>query len=160
VRIGITGGPRCAKSTLARELSGGTIPIRCTDPFELVKDREDGVEYVPDTHQEWSKASEYVATDFLNRPGPWILDGVGLPRALRKWRDAHPGEKAPLDQLIVLMQPVVPVKPGQLAMAKGVKTVLDEITPWLGAIVETRGRPKDRNAPGENPIGDILIFLT
>lgn len=160
MRIGITGGPRCAKSTLARELSAGTIPIFCTDPDELVKDHEDGVGYVPSTHQEWSKASQYVADVFLEQPGPWILDGVGLPRALRKWRDAHPGEKPPLDRLIVLMEPVAPVKPGQIAMAKGVKTVLDELKPWLGAIVETRGRPKDRNAPSANPLGDILIFLT
>jgi hypothetical protein len=92
----------------------------------------------------WSEASEEVA-GWLDRPGPWIIEGVAVPRALRKWgvkmgaarvagvswqlspRNRPP---PPCDQLIVLRHrrpEAGPAKAGHEAMAKGLFTVLDEV---------------------------------
>lgn len=144
--------------------------ILCTDPIHLVKDPEPGVIYVPrDVEQQtpdkdlWSSCSLYVATHFLTRPGPWVLEGVGVPRALRKvllavynhgrpsppkrdplmvgmacaWANAT-GFKLPIDKLIVLRTPRAPQLPGQIAMGKGALKVLEELRPWLGERIEWR----------------------
>lgn len=138
-RLAIIGGPRTGKSTLAKELAAEmSAPILCTDPASLVKDPEPGVEYVPDTHGDWSRASEYVATQFLTRPGPWILDGVGVPRALRKYHEMNRAALPPVDRVIVMTRPFVPLLPGQVTMTKGLFTVLGSISLWLGAILEWR----------------------
>lgn len=174
MRIAIVGGPRTGKSTLARELAADAgCPILCTDPAHLVKDPEPGVEYVPSKHvaghagvtpDVWSLASQYVADHFLTRTGPWVLDGVGVSRALRKWLRheamvsrafganaqidvralihwaVHSGSAPPpVDQLIWLRNAAhVPLKPGQAAMTKGVDTVMRELLPWLEPVLELR----------------------
>lgn len=81
-------------------------------------------------HLGWSEASAAAALWF-DEPGPWIIEGVTVSRALRKWRDQHPGEPAPVDRVIYLDGPHEPLSSGQLAMAKGVRTVHDEIEGWL-----------------------------
>lgn len=149
-RIGIVGGPRTGKSTLARQLAAGG-PILCTDPRGLVKDVESGVEYVPNTHADWSAASLYVAEVFLSRPGPWILDGVGLARALRKWRGLFPGQPPPLERLVYLTVPVRELTEGQRRMTLGVKTVLAEIRPWLGALLEEWLEPPPLDLSAASP---------
>jgi len=146
VRIAICGGPRTGKSTLARKLATGG-PIFCTDPRGLVKDLEQGVEYVPDDFADWSDASQYVADVFLMRPGPWVLDGVGVARALRKWRILHPGAPPPVDRLIVLTVPHRELLPGQERMTKGVMSVLGELDAWLAEVIEWRG---DGVCPADN----------
>ena len=114
-RVLVTGGPRCGKSTLALDLSthgpeGYKVKLMATDS---VKDLE------------WSEASLLVSTWF-DMPGPWVIEGVTIPRALRKWLAAHP-EGKPCDRLIFLGKALVPLERGQISMFKGVITVLAEV---------------------------------
>lgn len=111
-RVVIIGGPKTGKTTLAAAMGGG----RSTD--EVIDDLD------------WSEASEEIAT-WLNEPGPWLIEGVAVPRALRKWRESHPDEPAPVDHVIHLQRRYEELSPETDTMAKGVETVLDEILPWL-----------------------------
>lgn len=123
-RIAITGGPRTGKTTLGdilrvEEMESGrrlAVPLRHTD--DLIGKLE------------WSDASAEVAR-WMDAPGPWIIEGVAVSRALRKWREAHPGEPPPVDRVIYLSEPHVDTTPHQHAMAKGVRKVHDEIESWL-----------------------------
>ena len=126
LRLGITGGPRTGKSTLAMQHE---LPQFCTDPQPALP--APLVEYLP-VGLDWGAQSLYVAENYLTRPGPWVIEGVTLPRALRKWRELHPGEPPPLDRLVVLTQPYERLSPGQASMAKGCATVLAELQDWLG----------------------------
>jgi broad-specificity NMP kinase len=128
-RILITGGPRTGKTTLARSLSPHA---RSTDDV---------------IHLGWSEASAEVATWF-DRPGPWVIEGVAVPRALRKWLEANPhvkvGEKwihPPCDRIIFLSKPHERLSKGQSSMAAGVLTVWREIAQRLhnlGVALEER----------------------
>jgi hypothetical protein len=109
-RVIIGGGPRVGKSTLARRLSAGGRLVRCTDEA---------------AEMGWSEASENVAT-WLDAPGPWIVEGVAVARALRKWLAAHP-TGAPCDVLYWSTAPRADRTPGQVTMGKGCETVLAEI---------------------------------
>lgn len=119
-RICITGGPRTGKTTLAErlgaELGHGRF-VRHTDALLQL-------------HLGWSESSEAVATWF-NAPGPWIIEGVAVSRALRKWRAAHPGEPPPVDRVIYLEHAHEPLSRGQYRMSVGVETVHAEIEEWL-----------------------------
>ena len=116
--IGITGGPNTGKTTLAQSMGG---PCVHTDDF---------------IGMGWSEASEHVASLF---GGNGLVEGVALPRALRKWLDANPNGR-PLERLIVLSVPHVARNDGQERMAKGHDTVLNGILPEL----ERRGVVIDR----------------
>lgn len=87
----------------------------------------------------WSEASEEVA-GWLDRPGPWVIEGMAVPRALRKWRaKSNAAVRAlgrdmdrgiPCNQFIVLRHrrpEAGPAKEGHESMAKGLFTVLDEV---------------------------------
>lgn len=124
-RIVITGGPRTGKTTLA-ELIGADhpgFPVRHTDDLieqckHLGKDA-------------WSEASRIV-TKWLDEPGPWIIEGVAVTRALRKWKEAYPGEPPPADRVIFCTTPHTERTPRQIGMAKGVDTVhRNDVVPWL-----------------------------
>ena len=122
MRICITGGPRTGKTTLSRRM--GSALVRHTD--DLIGKLD------------WSGASREVARWF-GHPGPWIIEGVAVPRALRKWLAAHQGK--PCDRVIVLTKAYTALDPGQATMAKGVNTVWREIQPILrarGVVVEVR----------------------
>lgn len=110
-RVVIIGWPKTGKSTLAKKMGGG----RSTDEVMELG---------------WSEASAEVATWF-DKPGPWIIEGVAAARALRKWKKAHPDQPAPVDRLIYLKTPHIKLNAGQMAMGKGIDTVLDEIISWL-----------------------------
>lgn len=121
MRICIAGGPRTGKTTLSAQLGRKLgIPVYHTDdllsssPTGALKRRDD-----------WSGQSEEVARWF-SRPGSWIIEGVTVPRALRKWLAAHPGQ-APCDKVIWLTRPKVSRNKGQEAMANGCLTVWREI---------------------------------
>jgi hypothetical protein len=110
-RIIVAGGPRSGKTTFSFALSRGyQIPVHGTDELRAL---------------EWSESSRVAATWF-DRAGPWICEGVVVPRALRKWLAANP-EGAPADFLIWVNAPVSERVRGQEAMAKGCATVFDEI---------------------------------
>ena len=112
-RVAIIGWPKTGKSTLAEKMGGG----RSTDDV---------------MHMGWSEASAEVATWF-DKPSPWIIEGVAVARALRKWRERHPSKPPPIDRLIRLRRPHVELNAGQIAMGKGIDKVLEEIMPWLAA---------------------------
>lgn len=127
-RICITGGPRTGKTTLAESLfeqHGWPHAGPDCDGCGVLRRTDDLIGKL-----DWSAASAEVAT-WLDAPGPWIIEGVSVSRALRKWREQHPGERPPVDRVIYLAEPHEPLSKGQATMAKGVSTVHDEITPWL-----------------------------
>lgn len=127
-RICITGGPRTGKTTLATQLWCENAHDADVGQFPT----EDGcVRHTDDLISlGWSEASAAAAL-WLEAPGPWIIEGVAVSRALRKWRDQNPGEPPPVDRVIYLSEPHETLTSGQLAMAKGVRTVHDEIDGWL-----------------------------
>lgn len=114
-RVAITGGPRTGKTTaalgLGRELS---CRVRHTDDVIDLG---------------WSEASEHVA-GWFDRPGSVVVEGVAVPRALRKWLRQQP-EGRPVEEVWVFRRPHVPLADGQARMAAGVRTVLEEIRPEL-----------------------------
>jgi hypothetical protein len=114
-RIVIAGGPRSGKSTLAQNISrGGRIKVRGTDELLAL---------------DWSESS-LVASSWFEYPGPWICEGVAMPRALRKWLARNPSD-APADLIVWMNEAVSPRVPGQEGMAKGCATVWREILPEL-----------------------------
>lgn len=120
-RIAIAGGPRTGKSTLSARLER-SLGLQAQHTDDLV-----GV-------LEWSECSEEAAR-WMAEPGPWIIEGTAVIRALRKALKASP--ERPCDVLLVLTEPKVPTTRGQDAMAKGVATVLS------GIIDELRARGVD-----------------
>lgn len=128
-RICIVGGPGCGKSTLAQELRRklGLATVLCSDTLEQAQEtgraQLDGVLYAP-RGMGWSQVSAWISEGWLNRPGPWVLEGVAVIRALRKWHAAHPDELPPCDQLIWCREPHIDLEPGQLAMLSGHDTIL------------------------------------
>ena len=78
---------------------------------------------------EWSEASA-LAAEWFDEPDALVIEGVAVPRALRKWLAAHP-EGKPCDKIIVLNQPFEDLTKGQISMAKGVATVFTQIYPEL-----------------------------
>lgn len=108
MRILIIGGPKTGKTTLANKLGGN---VRSTDDVMNLG---------------WSEASAEVATWF-DEPGPWIIEGVAVPRALRKWMKNNPGQPAPVDKIIWLSGAFQDLTTGQQSMTKGIDTVMNEI---------------------------------
>ena len=116
MRICILGVPKAGKTTLASNLARDQrAPVRHTD--SLI-----------DTHS-WSDASTEAAT-WLDEERPWIVEGVAVGRALRKWLAAHPTGK-PCDFAIWMGEPRMKLSPGQETMARGCETVWREIAPEL-----------------------------
>lgn len=119
----IAGGPRTGKTSLANRLGQEMgLPVRHTD--DLIG------------RFDWSGVSEEVAR-WMDAEGPWIIEGVAVPRALRKWLFVNqeclgPGTGAkPADRIYWLDQPLVALSGGQSSMAKGCFTVWSEIFPTL-----------------------------
>lgn len=111
-RICIIGGPRTGKTTLSGTMSN----VLHTD--DLIGQFD------------WSGVSEHVATDWLARPGPWVIEGVAVVRALRKWLAAN-ADGVPCERVIVLTKPLVELSNGQASMAKGHEKVWQEVQPLL-----------------------------
>lgn len=117
MRLLITGAPRTGKTTHALALGAHYgAPVYHTDDTK---------------HLPWSDASLEVSR-WLERPGPWIIEGVAVPRALRKWLRKHP-EGAPADELHIRTHAFTEWTRGQRTMARGIETVLREIMPELAA---------------------------
>lgn len=163
-RIVICGGPRTGKTTLAWQMfgSGGLSynaaqrsPHQATVHFKggtaVLRHTDDLIE-----SHDWSAASAEVAA-WLDAPGPWIIEGVAMARALRKWREACPGEPPPVDRVIRLTAPREALSKGQAAMAKGEQTVWAEIEEWLldaGVPVSLRAE-LSCTTPGYNGIAKL-----
>lgn len=118
-RICVTGTPKGGKSTAAEPLAADLgVTARHTD--ELI-----------DSHK-WGEDSIEVASWF-DAPGPWVIEGVTVARALRKWFAAHPGDAKPCDVVVLLEHPVQQLTKGQETMRKGIATVWAEVRPQLEA---------------------------
>lgn len=125
-RIVILGGPKTGKTTLAdRMLADATRGPGGHGGGPTVFHTDDLIS------MGWSEASQYIADRWLNDQGDWIIEGVAAVRALRKWRDQHPGERPPVDRVIRLTTPHVELSKGQAAMAKGEETV------WSGTALDS-----------------------
>ena len=117
-RIVVAGWPRCGKTTLATKLSEAHgWPVHHLDSL---------------AHLGWSEASA-AAVELLERPGPWIVEGVAAGRALRKWR-ALRGDTVPVDAVYYLSTPYVSLSDGQRRMGLGCDTVWSEIADWLADV--------------------------
>lgn len=115
LKIAIVGGPKTGKTTLADKMGKQTgVRVLHTDSVMALG---------------WSEASERVA-GWFDLSGPLLVEGVAVARGLRKWLASHPDGK-PCDRVLWLSVAHEELKPGQAAMAKGVETVLREITPEL-----------------------------
>lgn len=116
-RIAIAGWPRAGKSTFAEDLAKRhKLEVKHTD--DLIGKFE------------WSELSEEVSRWF-DEPGDWIIEGMAVPRALRKWRERNPGAEPPIDMIFVLREPFEELSPRQAAMGKQNDTVLTEIKDWI-----------------------------
>lgn len=124
MRILITGSPKAGKSRMAEFLAKLLrSPVRSTDE---VKDLD------------WSEASLEVAEwfDWQPKDGPartWIIEGVTIPRALRKWRQANPDQPPPFDWFILMREPrEFLMEQGQKTMQKQVCGLADVLKEWIG----------------------------
>ena len=70
---------------------------------------------------DWSAGSAEVAR-WLDMPGDWVIEGVSVVRALRKWLLAHP-VGLPHDKLVYLRVPHEKLTEGQRSMTKGHDTI-------------------------------------
>ena len=109
-RVLVTGIPRSGKTVFA-----GDGALHADD---LVQDGAD-----------WSDQSETIASDWMQRSGPWTIEGVAVVRALRKWMQRNEGK--PADVVYWLDDPRVPLSLGQKAMARGCRTIWSEVRPEL-----------------------------
>src|SRR6478736_3746392 len=89
-RLVIAGGPRAGKTTLAESLERPLLPVHGSD--ELMA-------------REWSESS-LIASTWFDALGPWICEGLVLPRALRKWLARTGGDQKPADLIVYLDEPV------------------------------------------------------
>lgn len=118
-RVLIAGGPQTGKTALA-ERAAHELKREATSTDWLVQSHE------------WSESSLAVSHWFDDERPPWIIEGVAVPRALRKWLARNP-EGTPADLVVWLDEPVTHQTPGQAAMHKGCCTVWNQILPELQA---------------------------
>lgn len=116
-RICIAGSPRTGKTFLATRM-GELLRLKPLHTDDLIG------------HLEWSDASLEVSR-WMGLPAPWVIEGVAVPRALRKRLAASPDR--PCDVLVLLSNPWEQLTSGQIAMGKGIRTVLEQIRPELRA---------------------------
>lgn len=89
-------------------------------------------------HLEWSAASEEASHWFDYEPKPydspgWIIEGVAVPRALRKWQQRNPDKPPPFDWFIYYENPRFAFESkGQETMAKQIRGLVTLQKPWIG----------------------------
>jgi GTPase SAR1 family protein len=151
-RIVIVGGPMAGKSTLARQLRTQGYPTFCADPRTIARAPESDVTYLP-SGLSWSGASGFVVGQWLPLPGPWVLEGHAMARALRKYL-AQGRSPAPADRILVIRQPhpAAYVTPAQEVMTRAVLTVWDEIAPRLTALTQYLSLP---GGPSWSPLEGV-----
>jgi len=125
-RTVVCGVPRAGKTTLGLVLARAAgVTLGSTD--NLIG-----------TH-DWSEASAEAAL-WLGREGSYVLEGVAMVRALRKFLEKS--DAKPCDRVIWMPAPRVVLSPGQHVMAQGCRTIWNEVRPALLARrVEVETRP-------------------
>lgn len=114
-KIAIAGVPRAGKTTLGTLIADSIgAELRSTDDLIDLG---------------WSEASQ-AASEMFNEDASFVMEGVAVPRALRKWLRANP-EGKPVDEIRWMGTPRVEHTKGQAAMGKGVLKVWLEILPEL-----------------------------
>jgi hypothetical protein len=108
-RIVIAGGPKAGKTTLSGLLGR---PVLHSD--DLIG------------YYSWSGVSEELARRMVPDER-WVMEGVATVRALRKWMSLNPGQKLPVDLVILMTEPLVDITPRQFGMLKAVLTIWEEI---------------------------------
>ena len=103
MRICITGGPGTGKTTLSKQYS---VPVFHSDDF---------VKYG------WDAQKTKTAALF-NSPGPWVIEGVAVARALRHW--LRISSKPPCDLLIVRKTVYRPISNQERNLLSGTETVI------------------------------------
>ncbi len=106
----IAGVPRSGKTTLALEM-GMKSKTRVYHTDDLIEKHS------------WSIQSDEVACWFNMKN--YIIEGVTIPRALRKWLSLCKGK--PCDEIIWLATPRSTLTGGLLSMAKGCISIMNEI---------------------------------
>jgi hypothetical protein len=124
-RVLIIGGPGCGKSTFASNMG---VPHYCGDPRSLVKRTLPNVNYLPEG-LDWSFSSTYIAKNWFPLNGPWVIEGVSVVRALRKWAEVMPNTN-PADKIIYFINPHLSFQrsTGQDSMEKAIATVWSDIS--------------------------------
>lgn len=134
MRVLIVGWPRSGKTTYARDLAQKLgLEHLCTDPQNKC---DPGVRGIPND-LEWGESSQFVANHLLGLNA--IVEGVSVPRALRKWREMNPGSPPPVDKVIWLDPRFEQVTSGHMGMGKGIDQVMEELQSWLGDRIERVG---------------------
>lgn len=93
-RILIMGVPRAGKTTLAQSIKKG--PVLSTDDTIDMNDYSAQIDEV---------------VSWLDRPGPWVIEGVLTVYALRRYLRSH--RKIPCDTIYVLKEPKIELTPEQ-----------------------------------------------
>lgn len=111
MKIVLTGYPKTGKSTLGDQLSKrlGWPVFHTDDVIEL------GV------HNDSQRVS-----DWFDKPGDWIVEGVIAPRAIRKWFDQNPGRSFPADAVVFMRDHVVPWE-NKGTFVKSIETVWGQV---------------------------------
>jgi hypothetical protein len=115
-RILIAGGPRTGKTRLSNDIKSLHSDFSVYHTDDLI-DKLD-----------WSAASLEVSLWLDIKQPPWVIEGVSVPRALRKWfAKRQELSSKPCDVIFWLDKPYVELTPGQITMAKGCVKVWREI---------------------------------
>lgn len=132
MKIYITGAPAAGKTTLANCFK---VEPHCTDDF---------------VDLEWDEQSDLVK-NWIDESKVKLIEGVVLPRALRKWLDENDSGK-PCDTLIYMDNPKVKLSRGQERMAQSIRTVMDEIC------LDLQRRGVDVIGFGQDDSDEIHVF--
>jgi hypothetical protein len=121
----IIGGPKTGKSTYSDELREKLFP---GSPASLVIHSDDFIDQF-----DWSGVSKHLSELMESQPLPWIMEGVAVVRALRKWLVGAEAQglkgsmTRPCDVILVMNDPLTNLTSGQNSMRKSCDTVWWEI---------------------------------
>lgn len=142
MRVVIVGGVSRGKSTTADELHRlHGWPVFCADPESKVVYQKSYSSYLPEglDFSGDSGPSPWICKHWLTMPGPWIIEGHALARALRRWTRNPHTPQMPCDRIIVLDRPAHrPTNVAQEALSKGVMRVWREIAHHFTEITDVR----------------------